>query len=61
MFEVRPADLTFSKNKFDESIEKKLLYSFEVQQEKMLIYNEYFLYNDIVINTWRPTKEYEFL
>ena len=60
MFEISPADLTFSKNKFDESIEKKLLYSFEVQQEKMLIYNEYFLYNDIVINTWRPTKEYEF-
>ena len=25
-----------------------------------LMNNEYFLYNDIVINTWRPTKEYEF-
>ena len=23
-------------------------------------HNEYFLYKDIVINTWRPTKEYEF-
>ena len=60
MFEVAPSDLTFSKNKFENSIEKKLLYSFEVQQEIMLIHNEYFLYKDIVINTWRPTKEYEF-
>ena len=60
MFEAAPADLTFSKIKFDEVINSQPIYSLVTEQGNMTIYQEFYLYNNFVINTWRPTKEYEF-
>ena len=60
MFESAPADLTFSKTKFDEVIQKSPIYSLIIEQGNMTIHNEYFLYKNIIVNTWRPIKDYEF-
>ena len=60
MFEVAPADLTFSKNKFDNVVKGQPLYSFINQKGKMEIHNEFYTYGNMIINIWRPTKEYEF-
>ena len=60
MFESAPADLTFSKTKFDEVVQKSPIYSLIIEQGNMTIHNEYFLYKNIVVNTWRPIKDYEF-
>ena len=61
MIETTPADLTFSKMKFDEVIKSSPLYSLVTEIGNTETHNEYYLYNNnIIINTWRPTKEYEF-
>jgi hypothetical protein len=60
MLETAPAELTFSKIKFDEVIKSAPIYSLVVEQGNMTIYNEYFIYDNIIINTWRPIKKYEF-
>ena len=60
MFESAPADLTFSKTKFDEVVQKSPIYSLIIEQGNMTIHNEYFLYKNIIVNTWRPIKDYEF-
>jgi len=60
MFESAPADLTFSKTKFNEVIQKSPIYSPIIEQGNMTIHNEYFLYKNIIVNTWRPIKDYEF-
>jgi len=60
MFEVAPADFTFSKNRFDNVVKGQPLYSFINQKGKMEIHNEFYTYGNMIINIWRPTKEYEF-
>ena len=61
MLETTPSDLTFSKMKFDEVIKSSPIYSLITEIGNIEIYNEYFLYNNnIIINTWRPIKDYEF-
>jgi len=61
MLETTPSDLTFSKMKFDEVIKSSPVYSLVTEKGNIKIHNEYFPYNNnIIINTWRPIKEYEF-
>ena len=60
MLEATPAHLTFSKKSLDEIINTKPVYSLIEEKGSMVIHNEYYLYNELIINTWRPTKEYNF-
>lgn len=60
MLEATPAHLTFSKKSIDEIINTKPVYSLIEEKGSMVIHNEYYLYNELIINTWRPTKEYNF-